>query len=845
MHKSISTFLIAAFVIFFGVSNASAGKYQLAYWRELGAWENQAPPAGTYGMHDVWIHVWNEDGTPRPNVQVRNSSGFNFGYTNSHGIVHTQLWSSASDFMCYDGTNVSEVTPIFDERRAPHWGHYSWEVGFVYRNSNSPNGVFDTVWDGILNSTSGDNCDIDAPCTRSLAFISTNPEEACSDPYTLSSTVTEAGQTFVAKGDRVIAAKAWLNGNAGFKAEILNGGPNGAPIGSVALAPSENSYEDVLAMWPFDSVPVTPGNTYYLKITSANGTPFQVQRTLGNTYPNGCFYENKSAVPGSDMCGLVVMAWTGYGANGRISGRVRDVNSVALANARVVAQPGNLTTFTNSYGDYNLYNVPPGVYTVTASKNGYSEQTLRGRVVTAGQTTIVNLDRLKALTNLLSNPGFESDFANWTKIATFNRYPDDSGQGFAVVPHGGQKWVGTVICQGGNQYGTLYQQVGVSNDYEYLASGWYFTDAFANNRAQEWPNDNQCRLGIDPRGGTNKLASWVVWSDWSSSQNQWAELKVKVNAQPPYAQMTVFLDYKIPYTHEWNKAGFDDIFFGRSMPVIVIETNPSVSNVSAFSATVTWQTNAPSDSRVDYGITTSYGQSKTVSNPVIDHSVTLTGLCPNTTYHFKVTSGGSGYSSDTSSDFTFATAPCTIVSDIRNLNTLPDQTEIQLPSKIVTAGVNQLGNMFYIQESGFPAGIRVNSNDSSICEGDIRTIYGVLTTVDGERCIECTSTDLISTANPTPRPYGIIAGQMGGVAAGKVYGVNNVGLLMRTWGFVTDTGSDYFILTDANGHQLKVICGSIPKPSGFVAVTGVCGKTQSGGIAPVLRVRKQSDITPF
>lgn len=826
-------------------SCAAAGKYQLAYWRELGAYENQAPPAGPYGMHDVWIHVWNEDGTPRGNVQIRNSSYFVHDTTNSNGIGHALLWSSASDFMCYDGTNVSEVSPIFDERRAPHWGHYSWEVGFVYRASSSPNGVFDTVWDGVLNSTSGDNCDIDAPCTRSLSFISTDPDEACSDPFTLSSWVTEAGQTFIAQGDRVIACKAWINGCQGFRAEILNGGPHGAVIGTVAVASSESSYQNILATWPFDAVPVTAGNTYYLKITSANGSAFQVQRTYGNTYSGGCFYENKNAVASCDMFGLVVTAWTGYGANGRLSGRVKDVNSINLANATVTAQPGSYSTVTNGYGDYTIYNVPPGVYTITASKAGYSEETLRGRAVVAGETATVNFNNLKVLTNLLTNPGFESDFASWTKIGSFSRYPDDSGQGFAVVPHGGQKWVGMVTCGGGNLYGTIYQQIGVSNDYEYLASGWFFTDAFANNRAQEWPTDNQCRLGVDPRGGTNKLASWILWSNWSSSHNQWSQLSVKTNAQPPYAQMTLFLDYRIPYTHEWNKAGFDDAFFGRSQPVVVIENTPSASSVSAFGATITWQTNATSDSRVDYGLTTAYGQSRTVSTPVTNHSVTLTGLRPSTTYHFKVTSGGTGYTSGVSGDYTFTTAPCALVSDIKSIGALPDQTEVQVPSKIVTAGVDQLGAMFYVQEAGSPMGIRVNSTDTAIHEGDVRTVFGTLSTVDGERCIDCALADLVSTGNTVPRPCGILAGVVGGVGAGRPYGVDNTGALLRTWGLVTATGADYFILTDAAGSQLKVMCGSLTKPSGLVAVTGACGKTATGGVAPVLRARKQSDITVY
>jgi hypothetical protein len=71
---------------------------------------------------------------------------------------------------------------------------------------------------------------------------------------------------------------------------------------------------------------------------------------------------------------------------------------------------------------------------------------------------------------------------------------------------------------------------------------------------------------------------------------------------------------------------------------------PVISGVSATAngdgtATVTWQTDEPADSRVDYGTSAgSLGQSASESALVTSHSVELTGLAPNTTYHFRVTS---------------------------------------------------------------------------------------------------------------------------------------------------------------------------------------------------------------
>ena len=59
---------------------------------------------------------------------------------------------------------------------------------------------------------------------------------------------------------------------------------------------------------------------------------------------------------------------------------------------------------------------------------------------------------------------------------------------------------------------------------------------------------------------------------------------------------------------------------------------------SAFSATVTWTTDIPANSRVDYGTTTSYGTFAADPAFVTSHSVPLSALSCNTLYHYKVTS---------------------------------------------------------------------------------------------------------------------------------------------------------------------------------------------------------------
>lgn len=85
-----------------------------------------------------------------------------------------------------------------------------------------------------------------------------------------------------------------------------------------------------------------------------------------------------------------------------------------------------------------------------------------------------------------------------------------------------------------------------------------------------------------------------------------------------------------------------------------------VTNIGQNSVIITWKTDAPADSQVEYGPSAGPPyQSTTARDPnmVINHSVTLTGLTANTIYHFRVNSRKSAscavfYSSDT----TFKTA---------------------------------------------------------------------------------------------------------------------------------------------------------------------------------------------
>jgi Domain of unknown function (DUF4082)/Purple acid Phosphatase, N-terminal domain/Viral BACON domain len=85
-----------------------------------------------------------------------------------------------------------------------------------------------------------------------------------------------------------------------------------------------------------------------------------------------------------------------------------------------------------------------------------------------------------------------------------------------------------------------------------------------------------------------------------------------------------------------------DVLFASSL-----EESTWISWVNASATTnaasITWRTSAPADSQVDYGSSTNYGSSSAVNSAMVtNHSVTVTGLSPGTTYHFRPRSRDAG-----------------------------------------------------------------------------------------------------------------------------------------------------------------------------------------------------------
>jgi hypothetical protein len=116
---------------------------------------------------------------------------------------------------------------------------------------------------------------------------------------------------------------------------------------------------------------------------------------------------------------------------------------------------------------------------------------------------------------------------------------------------------------------------------------------------------------------------------------------------------TVYVQFR-DAAGNWSAAFTDTIVLDTTAPTISAVT---ATGISASAATITWTTNEAATSRVEYGLTTSYGSSTPLDSTLVtSHSVSLSGLGANTTYQYRVRSIDAAGNERIGSNASFRTA---------------------------------------------------------------------------------------------------------------------------------------------------------------------------------------------
>lgn len=188
-----------------------------------------------------------------------------------------------------------------------------------------------------------------------------------------------------------------------------------------------------------------------------------------------------------------------------------------------------------------------------------------------------------------------------------------------------------------------------------------------------------------------------------------------------------------------------------------------------------------------------------------------------------------------------------------------DGTQVGIESVIVTMGTDAFAGVFYVENENRTSGIRVTTNEQ-LLRGTCVSVIGAMATVNGERQIQSSVIQRLRVA-AVPAPVFMANKLMGGgdgradpssgtrqVGVSGGSGLNNIGLLVSTYGRVTYLDAQTVLIDDGSHTPVKCVAppGVLGPGLTFARVTGISSCDLSGGlINRVLLIRGADDLCPM
>jgi len=250
---------------------------------------------------------------------------------------------------------------------------------------------------------------------------------------------------------------------------------------------------------------------------------------------------------------------------------------------------------------------------------------------------------------------------------------------------------------------------------------------------------------------------------------------------------------------------------------------PTISGVNAGSitstgATITWTTNVPTSSQVNYGTTAAYGLKSALSSSLVtSHTVTLTGLSPSTLYHYQAVSVDGSNNQVSSTDYTFtttATPPLPLISGVSTGSITATGATITWTTNVPTSSqVNYGTTAAYGQKSALSSSL-VTSHSVTLTGLSASTLYHYQAVSVDESNNQVSSTDYTFTTAAPPLPV------ITGVSAGSITATGAT----ITWTTNVPTSSQVNYGTTAAYGQQSALNSSL-ETSHSVALSGLSPST--------------------
>lgn len=347
---------------------------------------------------------------------------------------------------------------------------------------------------------------------------------------------------------------------------------------------------------------------------------------------------------------------------GSVGGTVQNSLGQALADVTVTVQDGggtSLAAVTAADGSFLVSAVTQGDVSVTFEKNGYITA-IENVTVTAGETLIVNaqlanipslgidiVSPLDGETVMVTPVTVSGNISNSLATVTVNgvtaAVANNTYQANVELMEG----LNTLTAVATDPYG---QSASASITLTLMTQGSISGKVTA--RSTELPLEGAA-VSVTDSNGTQQSVSTDANGDFLINHIAGGAFNCTVS-----------------YTGYVTDSFSGNLIPGETLTInsVLSLSPPLIGNIEVIpamdGAVITWTTDQAADSLVEYGETTSYGQSVSESSLLTNHSLTLTGLSQATTYHFKVASANSDGSVAQSGDATFTILALPVISNI-------------------------------------------------------------------------------------------------------------------------------------------------------------------------------------
>jgi len=475
----------------------------------------------------------------------------------------------------------------------------------------------------------------------------------------------------------------------------------------------------------------------------------------------------------------------------------------ALSGVTVTTSPGGASAISGGSGAYTIPSLEPVSYNVmpTLAHWRFNPQSVPVSLQPGVNVTGLNFEAYApASVSGDVRTGVVSEHAS--SVASAHPYPDDANITYTV------KYIGADPC---TRIRAHFSKIETETDYDFVIvkkPTGEIVDTFT---------------GMEFGSG--------IWSSWVAGN----ELKIVLNSDPSY-------DPGNPNAY-WGFAVDKYMIAGSERGVQGVQVITSPFGLTTATASNGTYVIPAMDAGMQYGVS--------ASKPFWDITPSL-----------RTINAVSGVDAADTSFFAIASP----MPGIAYAKSLADGEEVLFEGAVVTAGAGTFTDFFYAESEDRSSGIRVLKTAHGIAAGtkvDIRGTMGTLTS--GERFIQAIT--VTASGSGSVKPLGVTNKALGGGDSGYDAGsgsgqagvmggdgANNIGLLVRIWGKVTEANAGGFFYVDdgsavADGtvyQGVRVYAPglAIPAKDSVVAVTGIASCDRYlGNVVRAILPRSQSDIT--